>query len=203
MARDFQINGEALVEVLGATGTAVSSIQELGLAEGPIQVTLNGRHADILVDAWGGAVPADVQWMLADAFITMNLIHFDREILEECLRLAWGGGGGTTSTDGVLARAGVRLGAPVGGPAAARFAAGWKYVSLNISAPQSSSYPWNFRNSYIHGSPAYPLGTEKSVVQLQWRCVPYTRDPYGDTTQGGSTGGGAGGHILFNRNRGD
>lgn len=183
MARDFSINGESLVQVKGAAGTTIANLAELGLAEGPISVTLDLRHKDILLDAWGGEIPADVQVMLGAANIAMGLIHMDLAVLDECLRLSFGG----PATMGQVSRAGTRLGANT-----ARLAAGWKYVSLNISSPIAGR-PWRFYNAYLTGPPlVYPLGTEKSVAVLNWRAIPYTTDPW----QGGV---GAANQILFDR----
>lgn len=169
MARDFQINGECLVQVKGAAGTSIATLQELGLAADPITVTLDFRHRDINVDAWGGEVPADVQVMLAGASVSMNLIHLDRDILDVCLRESQGG----SSAIGRLKRAGARM-----GNNAARFAATNHYIGLNLTSPVQSK-PWRFYFSYLTGPPVtVPLGTEKSVYQLNWRIIPYTRDPY-------------------------
>lgn len=171
MARDFQINGEPMVYVKGQAGSAIASLSELGLCEGPVVVTPNFKHKDIYLDAWGGmdGAPADVQWMLADMTVSMELIHFDRAILNACLALSMGG----ESTIGQMGRAGTRMG---GGNA--RFVAGNNYISLNLSSP-ALSVPWRFFFTYLTEPPMeYPLGVEKSVVKLNWRVVPYTVDPF-------------------------
>ena len=183
MARDFHINGESLIYVKGAAGSTVANLAELGLAEGPVSVTIDTRHLDINLDAWGTQIPADVQVMNSAANISMGLIHYDREVLRECLRLSMGG----PTTEGQVARAGTRMGANN-----ARFAAGWKFISLNIASP-IDGLPWRFYNAYMTGPPmVYPVGTEKTVTVLNWRAIPYTTDPW----QGGN---GSANQILWDR----
>lgn len=184
MSRDFQINGESLVKVKGMTGTAIGSLSELGLSPGPINVTFDFRHRDINVDAWGGEIPADVQGMLAAVNINMPLIHIDYDILNACMRESMCG----SSATGTLVRAGTRMGGN-----AARFAAGNHYIGVNILSPIIAR-PYRFLFSYLTGPPVViPLGTEKSVFQLNWRVIPYTQDPWGN-------GSGATGQVLWDNN---
>lgn len=170
MARDFFINGESMCYVKGAGGSGIGNLTELGLAEGPIRVTLDFHHRPINLDAWGAEVPIDMQWMLAGANIAINFINFDRTILDICMIESMGG----APAIGQMQRAGPRLG---GGNA--RFAQNNHFISLNIASPQASK-PWRFYSTYMVGSPVdFPLGTEKSVVQTTWRAIPYAVDPWG------------------------
>lgn len=190
MSRDYFINGESLV-LVKATGLNLS---QLGLAAGPIRITPNYRHMDINVDAWGQA-PADVQWMLADANISMTLIHFDRGVLDTCLGLSQGGTPVTSHGAPTFARAGIRLGGGVNS-----LAAGNSYIRLNITSPVSAgpTRPWLFYSTYLTGPPMeFPLGTEKSMVQVNWRAVPYTLDPYTGAGPANNAGTGAGNFILW------
>src|SRR2546426_1017285 len=91
MARDFFIAGESLVQVKGRTDSAIASLSQLGLSYDAIRVRPDVYHEDILLDAWGSRVPADVQVMLGAVSITINLIHVDQAVLRECLRLSMGG----------------------------------------------------------------------------------------------------------------
>ena len=180
MARDFQIPGECLVQVKGMAGTGIGSLAELGLSADPITVTPRFRHKDMNVDAWGEA-PADVQFMLAEAFISMNLVHYDESVLDVCLRESMGGGAGP----GTFPRAGTRLGGGVG-----RFVTGNHYIGLNITSPVQGK-PWRFYFTYLADTPIRKtLGVEKSIVQVNFRAVPYTTDPYGGGT-------GAAGTVLW------
>lgn len=186
MARDFFINGETLVLVKGRADSGIGSLSQLGLATDAIRVRIEFRHEDIMVDAWG-KVPPEIQCMGGWATISMNLIHFDRQVMATCVAESYGGG----TAEGVLVRAGARM-----GNNGARFAAGLNhYISLNLTSPVGGGgvgvVPWRFYSTYL-ASPMmeFPLGTEKSIVSLQWRAIPYTTDPYGGGT-------GALGTVLF------
>lgn len=163
MARDFFINGETLVSVTGPTGSTIATTQEFGLAADPVRITPVFRHRDINVDAWGEA-PADIQWMLAEVQVSFTLIHMDRAVLDECLRLSMGG----PSAIGQMSRAGTRMGNNVVWPAV-----GNKFIQLFLSSPIGAK-SWRFFFSYLTNPPMeFPLGTEKSMVPVNWRVIPY------------------------------
>lgn len=168
---DFFINGPALVSVKGRSGSGISVLSELGLTEGPIRVTPNIRHADIAVNAWGnGHVPPEVQIFAADVTISMALVWFNRDILGYCFSESCGVASGV---EGQLAGTGARL-----GNNSARFSTTNFYISLNITSP-NAAVPWRFPSCYMTGPPMeFPLGTERSVVPVNWRCIPYTTNPY-------------------------
>lgn len=181
MARNFQINGESLVSVKGNVNTGIATLSQLGLAEGPIRVSLELNHEDIQVDAWGGRVPPETQFMLAAANISMSLVHVDRDVLEDVIGESMGG----AAAEGTLWRAGTRMGG--GG---ARFAVNNHFVGLNIYSPVQS-LPWRFYYTYLTGTPVeIPLGTSKSIFSLTFRCIPYAPDPW-------NNGLGAQGYVLF------
>lgn len=184
MSRDFYINGESLVQVKGRTDCDIASLSQLGLSADPITVSPVFKHEDINVDAWGQA-PADVQWMLAEVMISMNLIHFDPAVLAVCMRLSMGGGG---TQYGQMGRAGQRLGnnlprfAPSQVNPATGNLAGNNYIGLNITSPVEA-LPYRFIFSYLANPPmTLPLGAKKSIVQVNFRAIPYTQDPYGGGT---------------------
>jgi hypothetical protein len=177
MARDFFINGESLVLVKGRADSSIGTLSQLGLTDGPIRVRLESRYLEIQVDAWGSEIPAEVQYKLSAVDISMNLVHLDRDVLDVCLMESMGG----APVIGQTARAGARLGNGLG-----RFAAGGAlgnhYIGLNITSPVASK-PWRFFFTYLVGPPMeFPLGTERSIVTLNWRAIPYTTDPYGAGT---------------------
>lgn len=184
MARDIFVNGETMVLVKGpADSPTLSATQQLGLADGGIRVRLNSNHLDVNADAWGRA-PFEIQYLLSDVTITMPLVHFDRTFLDECLRLSMGGGQGAV---GRTSRAGRRMGGNV-----PQFAVGNSFIGLILSSPVGEK-PWRFWYTYLAGSPMeFPLGNERSVVQLTWRAVPYTNDPWGGGSAQPSTVAGAG-----------
>lgn len=199
MSRDFFTSGECLVLVKGRSDSAIGGLTQLGLSQDPIQVRATFRHDDLIVDAQGSDVPVDVQGKLLEAQVTMNLIHVDPAVLEVCIAESTCGAGGFI--DGTTSRAGQRMGnnQPRFGPGGVN---GNHYIGLNLTAPQTGNpgLPWRFWYSYLTGPGiTWPLGTEKSVIQLSWRCIPYTQDPYGGSpAQPNSVfGTGAQGNIVW------
>ena len=174
-----------MITVQGPAGSAIANVQQLGLADSPITVSLDFRHSDVQVDAWGRQIPPEVQVMLASATISMNLIHFDRDILDECWRLSMGG----PAAIGQVARAGTRL----GNSATLQTSTTNMFMALGIASPVANK-PWRFRSVYLTGTPGqYPLGTEKRVVVLNWRAIVYP-GTNGDPWQAGL---GANNQILW------
>ena len=184
MARAWYINGESMVQVKGPAGTLLANVQQLGLSDGPIRVQPKFIHKDIQVDAWGQTVPPEVQFMLAEVSISMNLVNVDVPVLQQCIQEAMGG----ALVYGQLARAGTLMGGNV-----VQYNANNHYISLGILSPVGG-IPYRFITSYLTGQPLeIPLGTEKSVFQLNWRCIPWTLDPW----QGGT---GAQNYPLWDNN---
>lgn len=189
MSRSYFVNGETMVYVKGRSDSAIASLSELGLTDeqGIVTISLNFAHEEINVDAWRGA-PAEMQWMLADATITMTLINFDYNVLNTCLLLSMGGAPGMNV--GQMGRAGQLMGnglprfapAPNGGAASTGTNAGNNYIGLNLSSPVGQ-LPWRFFFAYLAQPPInIPLGTQKSLMRLTWRAIPYTTDPWGNGT---------------------
>jgi hypothetical protein len=167
MARNIFINGESLVLVKGPAGSAIAGITELGLAESQLRISIKPKTKNVNVEAWGEA-PVDVQRMNSVAAVSMNLIHYDKAILKECIRLAMGG-----AAYGQVSRAGALLG---GG--APLLDATNSLISLNIASPVGQD-PWQFLASYLNEPIGdILLGVEKSVITLSWMCIPYTSDPW-------------------------
>ncbi len=173
MARDFQIPGESLVLVKGAADSGIAVLSELGLADSSIHVRPNFVHQDINVDAWGPRIPADVQWFLSDVTINMTLVHYDNLILDICVQQSMA----STGQFGTMGRAGQRMGNNT-----PRFGAGNRLVSLNITSPVLGQ-PWRFFFCYLSSPPVeFPLGTQRSLIVMNWRAIPFTQDPYGGGT---------------------
>ena len=181
MARNLYLNGESLVSVKGMAGTAIANLSQLGLTDpSPIPVSFNFHIDPVLANAWG-KVPFNTQWMGATAQITMSLVHFDNDVLNACIQESMGGGGAV----GQMARAGTVMGA-----SATRFAAGNHFIGLNIYSPVQN-IPWRFYWAYLSESPmTFPLGVERSIVQLTWTAIPFTLDPW-------NNGQGATNAVLF------
>lgn len=172
MSRDFFVNGETMVSVKGNVNTSIGSITQLGLSDTQIRITPDFRHRDLIVDSFGPEVPVDVQSFLASVAVNMTLVHFDRDVLDTCLRESLG-----MSAIGAMPRAGTLLGS-----GDARFGGANKFIGLNLLSPVGNK-PWRFYAAYLVGPPMeFPLGTEKSIVTLNWRCIPYAVDPWGGGT---------------------
>ncbi len=190
MSRDFYVNGESMVFVKGQAGTGIATLQQLGLCDSPIRITLNTRYLDIITDSWGPQLPVDVQYFLSDALIQMTLVHFDPTILAVCINESQA----SVPFVGFVGRAGTRM-----GNNRARFAVGNSFIGLNIASPVQGT-PWRFYYAYLVGPPfTWPLGTERSLVTLNWRAIAYTNDPWGGGTAqpNGAAGTGSYQAVLF------
>ena len=153
------------------SGTGVGgSVHQLGLAVEAIKVTPTFRHLDVHTDDYGHDIPPEVLWHLADARIDMTLVHYDDSLLDECVLESMGGFDDTApgAVAGVYAGAGLPLGGGV-----QRWSAGNHYITVYLSSPVQQ-VPWRFRTCYLEQQPfVYPLGTERSMVQLRWRAIAY------------------------------
>lgn len=181
MPRDIQIAGEMLVKVKGNLGSNIATLSELGLTEGPIRIIPTYYHQDLLVDDYGPNVPANVLQNLLECRIVMNLIHYDPDVLDTCLAESLGGG-----TFGTIA---FGAGQPLGdlGP---RFGGTNHFISLNLVSDLDgvTNKNWRFLTTYLCEQPEeYPIGTEKTVVRLNWRAIPYFDQVGGDPDLSGPT----------------
>lgn len=190
VGRTLVANGETLVNVKGRSDCSINVSTELGLAEGPITMTMKFNHDDVNVNAWGSKIPVDVQWMLAEVQVSMDLIHVDKSVLAVCQQLSMG----FPTTFGLVGRAGQFLGNNL-----PRFAPGNNYIGLNLTSPVLG-LPWRFWYTYLTGQPvSWNLGTERSVYRVNWRAIPFVQDPYGGSASQPYTvyGTGAQNAIIF------
>ena len=157
-------NGPTIVSVKGPSGSSISSLSTLGVADSPITVSQKNSFDNVIVDPFGPSVPVDLQYNLTEMMVSMNLIYFDETVLRECMRLSNAGG----SAAGTMPRAGTLMG---GGNA--RFAAGNNFIGLNLSSAVES-VPWRFYSAFIADSFNWPLGTQRSSLNIVWRCIPYS-----------------------------
>ncbi len=168
--RDYFIPGQSMVYVQQVGNTAL----QLGLSDQQIQFTPTYRDEDIQVNAWGGQVPPEVQQMGAEVQFSMTLIHFDQAVLRGCLGLASAGTKQYTNATTGNSLAGAEGVMPAPG---ARLAGSW--VTLGCYCP-ATTFPtqtgtfnwWRFPMAKIVGNLLWPIGAEKSIVRLQWRCLP-------------------------------
>ena len=161
----------ALANVPLNNADAVAKFHELGLASEGIKITPKFVHKDIHADDLGDEVPADVMWMLAEATVSMTLVHYDRDVLRACVVESMAGGGGVAGAqlfDGTVAPAGSMM-----GRGAIRLISGCHYISLNIASPVLNE-PWRFLTTYLADRPVeIPLGTQNMMALLNWRAIPY------------------------------
>lgn len=171
MPRNYFINGICLVSVRGSSSSALDIVNndqnfyELGItSKGGVTITPNYKHRDYKYDDWGGIVPPNVDWMLTDAIITMQLVHFDPDVLSACISESSAGG-----AEGIMEPAGKIMGSN-----SAMYGSKNHYITLYLSSPQAE-YPWRFIACYLYHRPmVWPLSAQRSLVDLVWRAVPYT-----------------------------
>lgn len=169
MGRDYYIQGECMVKVRGGAHIPdfVGDVsRELGLASEGIRVAPQFSHQDLPAADFGGHSAPEVLWMGGDCRVSMTLVHFDKDLLEFCVMEAMGGVSG-----GVFA--------PCGRPMGANrdlYASGNHYITLFLTSTGSSGLPYRFPACYLAERPLeIPLGTERSLVRLEWRAVPYAK----------------------------
>lgn len=210
MARDFWVNGETLVKVrfgghisgdiavstIAPDGTPeIRTAPELGLTQDPVTITPNYYHKDLFVDDFGPNVPSDVMYNLVDVNLSMNLVHYDHRVLGYCLAESMGGTGvadriafegfSPLAPANMISGLGFSVGAgALMGKGKVLWASGNHLVSVSLRSPQGG-VPYRFRACYLTQPPVViPLGTERSIVQLNWRAIPY-RAILGSGTPGG------------------
>lgn len=180
MARLYFDNGECMVTVKNAQ----IPFTQLGLAQDPIDLSFDVQHFDIKVDTWGPLVAPERQMMLGGATLTMNLVHFDQAVLDQCVQQAFC----VTTAAGTMPRAGTLM-----GNNAALQTAGNYYLQVMLSSPVAGK-PWCFFACYLTGNPLqFPIGTERTVARTTFKVIPYP--PNGDPWNNGQ---GALGVVLWN-----
>lgn len=199
MSRGFWIPGEGMVSVKGGahmSGVPIGQLSQLGLANGPVQVTPTLFTQDVKCDDMGPQAAAEVVQYLAEVQIDMTLINFDPVVLDVCVDEALAGGGvfaNPGSSQNFLAGIMPPAGTPLGN-GRNLLSSGNHWISLNIAAPTGFSQgaqfmsglevglPWHFPSATLARDPAvYPLGTRAQVVKLSWRAITYRPLPAVDS----------------------
>lgn len=173
MTREFVVYGEFLVE---ASGGRLGGKQQLGLTVGPVRIIPRYVHRDILTDDFGPLSPVEVMWRMGDALVAMELVHYDTEVMNKCISMSMGGGsfdtdpGDDSSLDGTYGPGGRILGYNRGLGTAANM-----FTTVYLTPTNDGLYePYRFKACYLNGQPLeIPLGTERTIVRLHWRVVPY------------------------------
>lgn len=162
-----------MVYVKGRSDLAViANLTELGLCSESIHIAVMNERLNIRVDAYGNA-PPESQFMGAYARITMTLVHFDKDVLNACVQEGWG----SSPAFGQLGHAGSLM-----GNGKVRFAPGGvngnHFIGLNIVSALGA-LPWRFFHATLAKAPIdFPVGTERSLVHLEWEALPYSIDPW-------------------------
>lgn len=190
MARQYYINGETMISVKGNVNSLIANTTQLGLSQDAIQVREEFLQDMIGVDAYGNPDghpnPPDMQVFGGYAVFKTNLVHYDPLVLQECIRLSFG----NAPAEGQQARAGTLYGNNV-----PLYGAGNCYITVGISAP-IGGIPWTFVSCYMTERPfVYPLGTKRSIVEVEWRAIAYSVDPWNSGT--GSQGVPVYNHVLL------
>lgn len=172
MARNYYTNGETMVKVKGRADSSIANLSDLGLCDSPIRIQIMTNRLNIKVDAYGDG-PPESQFMGAGAMIYMTLVHFDPDVLEACLQESWGSSPGV----GLLGHAGSLMGNGL-----PRFGAGGvlgnHFVGLNLISA-TGQRPWRFYHCSLADNPIeFPIGAERSLIQLTWQAFPYSADPW-------------------------
>jgi len=190
--RDWQTFGETIVKVLFGdhallyagvkTGlifdkTTVNQPFELGLASEKITITPNFKHKEVMVNDFGSEIPVNVMWNLTDVTIKMTLIHYDPNILDFCMRESMGGIVTRGNAAGIMQPAGKPLGGGYmmddGIYLPYQLTSGNHFITMGLFSATSGD-PWRFWNTYLTSPPVViPLGTRNSMVDLNWRCIPF------------------------------
>jgi hypothetical protein len=166
-----------MVAVKGNVNSLIANTTQLGLSQDAIIVRMTYLHDMIGVDAYGNPNgnpnPPDMQVFGGYAEVQMTLVHYDPIILQECIRLSWGG----SPAEGEQARAGTLYGGNV-----PLYNPGNFYISVGLSSPVGG-IPWTFLSCYLADQPfVYPLGTKRSVVDVRWNAIAYSVDPWNGGT---------------------
>src|SRR5678816_1194987 len=90
MARNYFVEGEAMVLVKGRSDSAIANLSQLGLTSDQIVISVEYKHLEIGVNAYG-YVPPEMQGMGMFARINMTLVHFDPTVLAACVGEALAG----------------------------------------------------------------------------------------------------------------
>jgi hypothetical protein len=85
-------------------------VYELGLSLEDIRINIRTHHQAVYVDDFGVEVPADLVTQLAEAFIFVNLIHYDPQVVQMAISESQGGPpSNSIDSAGVMAGAGVLM----------------------------------------------------------------------------------------------
>ncbi len=191
--RDYHIPGPSIIKVkgstsnLGLTGLSIPGQEastatepilktavELGLCTHDIEIKPRFIHKDVVADDFGPEVAADLMWLLADVSLTMQLIHYDDQVLDALVHEA----SGRSETLGRVGRGYIAGAGTLMGSIFPPFDPKSRYVVLFIQPSTSSEeLPYRFIKATLADRPfVMPYGVDSKKVQLQWRVIPSKRN---------------------------
>ncbi len=175
MTRQYQIFGPAPVRAKFGAHVPSPTLNDLGLSQEAVAINFTLHHQPVRIDNFGPTIPVDNLWMLEDAQIIMNLVHWDERTVDRCMMESAAGGIEPTRDPslGLLPGFMAPAGLPLGGGVPAFFS-GYHYVGLNIVPGNNKISPWAFPAAFLTQNPiVLPLGTKRSILQLRWQAIPY------------------------------
>lgn len=146
---------------------------ELGLTADAIRIMPKFIHADVKTDDFGPDVPAEVMANIAELMVTLNLVHYDRYVLDVCLSESLGGVNFVPGQGGFMGYSLAGAGTLLGRNRLAG-ASGCHFMGLNIISATGDEWNWRMPTSYLVQQPlVMPIGTRRSIATLSWRVIPY------------------------------
>lgn len=154
MSRRYIIYEECMVMVKIGASTPV----ELGLTSEPIHIAERLYHHDINIDDFGPNIPAAVLTMGGDVTIRMTLVHYDPDVMDDCIAQAKGRSDGFP---GVLGAVGTPIFSRPRG------------LGIRLNLIPLKEKPWRFFSAHLDGNPLeIPIGTERTLLAANWRALP-------------------------------
>jgi hypothetical protein len=159
----------SLIHVGGPTlfsvGTGESGAAEfLGFCEGITTISVDSGWEDVMTDYGGTKIPADVQFMGEQAFITADLVRYNENILNKLRARAFDNLTGTVAENlmGSLM---------VGQGQSQKLSLVCPYSAItHFSGSQNSGY--TFGAAWLADAITLETGTRYARVRCIWRCVP-------------------------------
>lgn len=191
MPRQFNIAGQTMVQIVGPAGSLFAGTfawngsatgvlgggAQLGLSVKPIEVTIDIISDPVIVNAYGPDNPIDEQVFGGTGMLRMELVHFDPVMLGEVVRLSRGAnptGAALAATEGTLNTAG-----SLRGNNSLLGSATNSLMTVSLTSPVGNFLPYTFHACYLRERPiVFPLGAERTIVQLTWNALAYTIDPW-------------------------
>jgi len=168
LAIQYHVNGAAEVYVRENSGSGADGWQYLGLSTEGVNLEFIVHTEDVIVDSRGPTLPGDVQFFGEEARITLDLIYYDEEVLENVATRFFNGTFGTTPSEptniGCLLIQGDKF----------FHLKIVKQTPCSMTDDEGSPDGWVFNTVYLADSNSFRLGTRRTVHSLTFRAIPDT-----------------------------